>query len=616
MNSIGSARGKISKYDIVFMTGALICIGLLIYKAFFSVGFDDEGLFILNALRFVRGDRILVDDWHVSQLSSFLSYPFFWVFDRLTGSAEGLILFSRIAYIFVKAVVGAAVYITLRQYGKGAVVTSLIFLLHETVWTYFILYYNTELLLYGACLTLLLFSARASYTRLKAFFVGVFSAMCVIASPYTAVLFAVYTVAVFICFVRRMKTSARGVGAGPNGGFCLLTVRGWLIILAGVASVALLFFAFVMRNNSFGEIVNNLPMVFYDDEYRSGMFSGLVELFKELGYHFYHVHSVIPAWASIAGAVVFAVAAIDKGRMKRRVVYVVLMFSICLFGIIHAYLAGNKGAGDAGVALCRRYESLIFASFGLLCYLLTKKRDKRVFRYLFLPGALLTALRTMESDMFWSAGDMIVPVALIGVTLMILQFFDEIKNEAQSKAFARTVVAFAVLIFAVQFCYRIDNLRSFHSFAEYEYGDNSISEDVMSERLSRGPMKGLHVTEKDAKIYNDTLEDLDQIRSERSGPIMVPDEDCWIYMYLDDMPMGSYSGYVVSEKWVKFDRFKMKRYYEYHPERYPTALYIPYYSRYFEDRNPLLQDVADAISSDYSGEIQQGRAGYIVYTER
>ena len=615
MRTIRSFRGKINKYDIAFLAGALIGVGLLVYKAFFSVGFDDEGLFIINPLRFARGDRMLVDDWHVSQLSAFLSYPFIGAFYHLTGDAEGLILFSRIAYISVKTVVSVAVYLTLRSYGKGAVAASLLFLLRESVWFYFILYYNTELLLFGQCLTLLFFSSRSGRPQLKAFFIGVFLAMCVIACPYTAVLFLAYTVAVAVSFAKRRKTLTQGGQTGLSSGFSLLTGRGWLTVSAGIAFVAVLFFAFILRNNSFGEIVRNLPLVFYDDEYRTGVLSGLAEVFTELGYHLYHVSAVIPVWASIIGAVIFAAAAFDKGRMKRRGIYTALMFSVCLFGVIHAYAARNEVTAEIGVSLNRRYESLIFGFFGVHCYLLTKNRDKRVFWYLFIPGVLLTVLRTMESDMFYSAGDMIAPVALTGATLMILQFFDELKNEARSKAWSRGAAVLAVLFFAIQFCYRFDNLRSFHSFAEYEYGDNSITEEAMSVKLSRGPMKGLHVSEKDAKIYNDTLADLDRIRSERSGPIMVPDEDCWIYMYLDDMPMGSYSGYIVSDKWVKFDRIKMMQYYEYHPERYPTAIYIPYYSRYFADQNPILEDVMHAIESDYSGETQQGLAGYILYTE-
>lgn len=609
MNDNVPSRGKINKDDIIFIAGAAVCVGLLLYKSLFSVGFDDEGLWILNALRFVRGDRMLVDDWHVSQLSAFVLYPFVWVFVRLNGSAEGLILFSRIVYVLFKAIVGAAVYITLRSYGKNAVVTALLFLIHESVWTYFIVYYNTELLLFGECLTLLLFScAKGGGTRLKAFFIGVFSALCVIACPYTVVLFAAYTVAAAIGAVKR-KVKAR-----ETFGFSLLTVRGWLIVTAGVTCVALIFLVFLMRNNSLGDIVKNLPMVFYDDEYRDGVFSGLIELVHEVMYHLGHVAKVIPWWASLAGAVVFAAAVIDKGRMKRRLIYVSLMAAVCLFGTVHAYAAGRGAAGADGVALCRRYETLIFASFASICYLLTKDRDKRVFRCLFISGLMLTALRTMESDMFYSAGDIIAPIAITGATLMILRFIDEVREEAPSRALARGAVVFAVLIFAVQFCWRIDVLRSLHSFAEYEYGDNSVTEDRMSVKLTRGPMKGLYVVEEDAGSYNGTLEDLDLIRSSCSGPIMVPDEFCWIYMYLDDMPMGSYSGYIVSEKWVDFDSKKMRLYYDYHPERYPTAIYIPYYSRYFAQDDPSLGGLTEAVRSEYHGRFEKGRAGYIIYT--
>ena len=227
----------------------------------------------------------------------------------------------------------------------------------------------------------------------------------------------------------------------------------------------------------------------------------------------------------------------------------------------------------------------------------------------------MTILRTLESDIFFASGAMIAPVALTGAALMIADCFREIVKNAPSRAFSRCAAVFAALFFAVQFCYRFDNLRSPASFVEYEYGD-SVTAGKMSERLGRGPMKGLFTARWTARMYCSALDDLDLIASRCDGPVMVPDEVCWIYMYLDDMPMGSYSGYIVAENWVEFDSVKMRRYYERHPERYPSVIYIPYFTANYERKNPALREVVDSIRAEYPGEINKGRAGYIYYVSR
>ena len=55
----------------------------------------DEAFYPTIAYRLTQGDRLLVDEWHMSQLSSVLLYLPVLLFTRLTGGTAGIYLALR-----------------------------------------------------------------------------------------------------------------------------------------------------------------------------------------------------------------------------------------------------------------------------------------------------------------------------------------------------------------------------------------------------------------------------------------------------------------------------------------------------------------------------------------
>lgn len=76
----------------------------------------DEAFYPTIAYRLTQGDRLLVDEWHMSQLSSVLLYLPVLLFTRLTGGTAGIYLALRYLYVAVQCLVAATVYLRLRRY--------------------------------------------------------------------------------------------------------------------------------------------------------------------------------------------------------------------------------------------------------------------------------------------------------------------------------------------------------------------------------------------------------------------------------------------------------------------------------------------------------------------
>ena len=64
----------------------------------------DEAFYPTIAYRLTQGDRLLVDEWHMSQLSSVLLYLPVLLFTRLTGGTAGIYLALRYLYVAVQCI--------------------------------------------------------------------------------------------------------------------------------------------------------------------------------------------------------------------------------------------------------------------------------------------------------------------------------------------------------------------------------------------------------------------------------------------------------------------------------------------------------------------------------
>jgi hypothetical protein len=88
---------------------ALVLIGCYA-RLYVGIDESDEPFFVALPYRFLLGDRPFLDETNLSQTAALISFPFLWVFHKLTGSIAGSLLFFRHLHFLTMGLTAIAVY--------------------------------------------------------------------------------------------------------------------------------------------------------------------------------------------------------------------------------------------------------------------------------------------------------------------------------------------------------------------------------------------------------------------------------------------------------------------------------------------------------------------------
>ena len=106
-------NSKMKKYknEVIFIIGGFAILLFSLWKSQYGLGGDDEAFYLTIPYRMCQGDKLLLEEWHVSQFSAFLLYPFMKVYLWIkSGNTEGIILSFRYIYICVNMLVSCVLY--------------------------------------------------------------------------------------------------------------------------------------------------------------------------------------------------------------------------------------------------------------------------------------------------------------------------------------------------------------------------------------------------------------------------------------------------------------------------------------------------------------------------
>ena len=117
------AQYTVSKKKITAADGLwFICFSavlvLSVWKVRYGYVIDDEAFYSTIPNRLSFGDIFFKDEWHLSQLSGFLTLPFVEMYHHLFNTNEGLLLYMRRCYLAVHTAVSAIIYLKLRGMKK------------------------------------------------------------------------------------------------------------------------------------------------------------------------------------------------------------------------------------------------------------------------------------------------------------------------------------------------------------------------------------------------------------------------------------------------------------------------------------------------------------------
>ena len=107
---------------------AAFVIFQMLQRLALGVDFTDESFSTGLAYRFALGDRPFIDELNAAQTAGIILTPFVWLYLKVTGSAAGIMMFTRLLFLVFKLGVSAAVFATVRRHLSWplALVTSLV----------------------------------------------------------------------------------------------------------------------------------------------------------------------------------------------------------------------------------------------------------------------------------------------------------------------------------------------------------------------------------------------------------------------------------------------------------------------------------------------------------
>ncbi len=131
-----SLRARLASVPVDVLLGGAVLL-LTTYWAwlrlYYGVALTDEAFYAVVTQRFALGDRPYVDEINLRQTAELLTVPLYWLYLKIVGSTDGVILFLRYQYFALQLIVAAFAYRTTRRlsgtsYGLVAAALPLAFM--------------------------------------------------------------------------------------------------------------------------------------------------------------------------------------------------------------------------------------------------------------------------------------------------------------------------------------------------------------------------------------------------------------------------------------------------------------------------------------------------------
>lgn len=485
MDAIKAKKAAQNKGLTIFIVVNSVLLLLVIFRIFFCVAILDEAFNVGQAFRALQGNQYLVENWDYFQTGDSFLTPFLFVFYKITGSTEGIILYSRVVFIVLQLLLSVLMYKVLsRFFDRSAVFFSIIVFETAVQFLLFYMWYdNWEVYfrLIGLFLIFYVFSSFDKISNRKAFLLiflaGVAHACMVYAYPTTIV---VYLFVMGVLFFYKRKQSAK------NHNLYVL------FYLLGAAFVFLIFAIYALKIGYKNLFVFNSVMseAGLASTGREGFFSlpsiltnTVLLITKNLQNYFVGL---------IVYIIGLAVLYLLRNNPKRTLVYLIVMF----FGVLVELVYGEAGSLTTGFMMT--YLSFYVPPL----YLLIRKRsDKREFYKNLIVIVMLSSYvsglaygyTALNGSLKFACGAR--PCAIIAILLA----YEVLKQYGSEQLYKIAFSAAATVLVAVN----VLNM--------YGYSFEGTAPFECNTRINSGIYKGLLDTSETSDRYKTIYQDLSEI---------------------------------------------------------------------------------------------------------
>ena len=600
MNQTKSERQR--KKDIVFLIGLFLSFLFLVWKSKYGTGAYDEPFYLTMPHRIVNGDGMFSEEWNFGQLSAFLMLPLMKIYVMFMDGTEGIILHFRYIYIGFQLLCTVALYLKMRK-RELAWAAAWLFLLF-CPYDIMAVSYNTMGLAFMT-LTGILLSVAKEKDKKAWFFAGIFFAAAVLCNPFLVLLYALYTVMVFVirwCNGRQGK-KLKGRMLQQFREEENLGLWAWIMVTAGAALLAALFIISVLSGSSIGDLLENIPLLMNDPEHTSRSLFMIVKVYL---LSFFNVYGwFVPVWAVL----LFMAFFFRKKKNKRR---------ICL-AFINSSAVLSLLSFVPTIQSSYNFIMVPLAVCGLAAYIMTEEKDKRAFYFLYVFGFLYTFIANYASNQGMHAISMaMIPTDVAAVLFigryMVQEGKETKKNKGEENNGQRTddgirfgsacntgmrllVTVSAVLLLVVQLGMQV-YAKAVHAFWEEPVWKlDTVIED--------GPLKGTVTTKEKAEEYQEKLEDIN-LHLKKEGPVLFATKDTWCYLYAE-AEYGTFSSYLSGGLEQSAERWEA--YFGVNPGKIPHYIYVP------KENGPEWKNTIYESGKNYGYRIEESEKAYHLYKE-
>lgn len=577
----------LKKTDGFFL--AAILVGLFLHLLFlFSPHFlYDETFYASIPFRLAQGDSLVRDEWHLSQFSSLFSFLPVRLWILLKGSADGMIVYLRCVYLAIHTAAAVLIYRFFRVYKQWTVIAAFLFYL-QIPYKIYAISYNSMFVLFLLFLTLCLLSIYQKGVVRYHVLAGACFGACCVNNPLFCIVYLLYFLLCALWKKRDAVLASRkarqtkraqkektgkarraalqtimqkhaALTASVESYACFFTKRAILFSALGIALIALVSMLFFFATGgTLASIAQNTAHLLQSSEYgitSVSMIEKLRRLWTAINAISFHAPFLLP--------LLFLALLLDKKRTRlpHRLIYLVV--TVLLSALFVAGMVRQ-------MSFRAMMLSLPFALLSIVCYVLTEKKNTRLFLCMWCPCAIASAAILFASNTLLSSVGIVLAISNVAGAFFVRDLIAELRAEregpdapeVQSLPAGRLVFA-AKATLCLGLCLQI----GFYGFA-LQFKQLPPKDPVQP---AEGPFAGMRMTEQQYDAYQKSLHDLDLIKA-RSGekdPVLIVSYQNWMYLYTG-RPMAVYTPWFYGR--LRMD--DLRAYYKTNPAKIPKYIYL------------------------------------------
>ncbi len=562
------------KANSVFIIVFTVCFVLMILKCvFYPGGSADESFYLATPIRLVQGDSLIVQEWHLSQLSSIIIYPIMLVYSKIVNidGGGGIILTFRLIYLFIHSLVTIFLYFKLKKYGVGAIIATIAYYCYIPV-SIPALSYNTIGLSAVAIISVILLTEKEELKVKNGIIVGIFLSVAVLCCPFFVLAYVLYSALVLIIKVKNKKIKMQN-------GITLCSGKAWLSITLSCVACVIVFLIFLLTRCSVKDIFKSIPHILNDPEHESQGLFPLVRFF--IGFVGRHKLVAIVA----CGGVLFAGAGIylfvkDTNRKEHSAIYVLIVsVPVVLCNVVLALKSNNVS-----------YAMVAINVIGLICFLLTENKEWK-WLYIFWSISIVYSYSSfLGSNTGLSAICQGLAVAVIGSVMMICDFLKE-------HPFKKGAYSIYILLIVVLTLQPITQIGIEANKTAGNYIDTEIA------RFEEGPKAGIYASKNSIEADLLYMKDLEELTEVEGETVCYFSYKIWLYLYTNNKN-GAYSAWLGGINEHNYTR--LLEYYEINPEKIPDYVFLDGYY-------PWCRENYQRFAQTFGYTVKETVCGYLLY---